>query len=365
MKILLINTVPTDKNGITNVLFNYIRAMDTVEIQMDLVSINQPDEYYVKEVEKKGGQLFVLPRLNGTVSYWKSLCNLIRKNRYDAIHIHGNSHTTILELTAAKVANCKVRIVHAHTTRCMHKWMHKILAPFFNYLCTMNLACGRDAGKFMFGNRPFSVISNGVDTDKFAFHQEYRELLRRTYNWQGCKVIGHVGYFSEVKNHRWIIEVFRELVKRDNTFRLVLIGDGELREGIFKTAEMYGILDKVFFIGNISNVDEYLNAMDLVLMPSLFEGLPLSLIEQQANGLRCVVSDTITTEADKTGNLTFLPLSVTAEEWANEIALIKMVSDEERNVMSERAVQSITKCGYCIKGEALKLKKLYIDSKVE
>ena len=88
MKILLINTVPTDKNGITNVLFNYLRAMSPEGIQLDLVSINQPDEYYVKEVEKRGGQLFVLPRLNGTVSYWKSLRNLIHDNKYDAVHIH-------------------------------------------------------------------------------------------------------------------------------------------------------------------------------------------------------------------------------------------------------------------------------------
>lgn len=365
MKILLINTVPTDKNGITNVLFNYLKAMDTEGLQMDFVSINQPDEYYVREIEKREGQLFVLPRLNGTVSYWKSLCNLIRKNRYNIVHIHGNSHTTVLELTAARAAGCGVRIVHAHTTTCKYVVVHKLLAPMFHTLCTLGIACGESAGKFMFGKRPFTVLNNGVDIDKFTFNQEHRDAIRKKHGWDGCRVLGHVGYFLEVKNQQWIIEILRELLNNDDTYRLVLIGNGKLREQVTSKAREYGILDKVTFTGKIDNVDEYLNAMDLVLMPSLFEGLPLSLIEQQANGLRCVVSDTITTEVDKTGNLTFLSLSASAKEWADEIASIKMISDEKRKEMSELAVQSIVRCGYRIKDEALKLKNIYRDSKLE
>lgn len=365
MKILLINTVSTDKNGITNVLFNYLKAMDTEGIQMDLVSINQPDEYYVKEVEKRGGQLFVLPRLNGTVLYWKSLRNLIRENMYNAVHIHGNSHTTVLELTAARAAGCGVRMVHAHTTTCKYIVAHKLLAPMFHALCTHGIACGEAAGKFMFGKHPFTVVNNGVDTEKFAFNQEHRDAIRKKCCWDGCKVIGHVGYFLEVKNQQWIIEVLRELLNDDDTYRLVLIGDGKLREQVTAKAGEYGILDKVTFTGKINSVDKYLNAIDLILMPSLFEGLPLSLIEQQANGLRCVVSDTITAEVDKTGNLIFLPLSISAVEWAKQITQIEMISDAERKEMSEDAVKSITKCGYSIKDEALKLKKIYLDSKAE
>ena len=362
MKILLINTVVTDKNGITNVLFNYLRAMDTDGMQFDLVSINQPDEYYIKAVEMRGGKLFVLPRLNGMVLYWKSLRNIIRDNNYDAVHIHGNSHTTILELTAAKLAGCGVRMVHAHSTTCKYVVLHKILAPLFHILCTHGLACGEAAGKFMFGKNPYTVVNNGVDTQKFAFSQEYRDFIRKKYNWEGCKVINHVGYFSEVKNHQWIIEVFRELLCKDNTYRLVLIGDGGLKSFIIEKARKYGVLDRITFTGNINNVNEYLSASDLVLMPSLFEGLPLTLIEQQANGLRCVVSDNITKEVDKTGNLTFLPLSASVEEWAQTIAQIKMISTEERKDMSAQAILSIIACNYSINGEAEKLKKYYLQS---
>ena len=361
MKILEINTVRTGKNGITNVIFNYLRAMDTEGIQMDLVSINQPDEYYIKEIERRGGQLFVLPRLNGTVSYWKSLRKLICENRYDAVHIHGNSHTTVLELTAARAAGCVVCMVHAHNTTCKHVVVHKLLTPVFHSLCTHGLACGEDAGKFMFGKHPFIVVNNGVDTEKFAFHQEHRDAIRKKHNWYGCKVIGHVGSFYEVKNHQQIIEIFRELVNRDDSYRLLLIGDGILRTFIAEKAKRYGIADNITFTGNINNVNEYLSAVDLILMPSLFEGLPLSLIEQQTNGLRCVVSDAITTETNKTGNLTFLSLSASAKEWAEKVSAIKMISDSERKRMSDRAVQAIKRSGYSIQEEALKLRNLYLN----
>ncbi len=360
IKILLINTVPTEKNGITNVIYNYLRALNTNEITFDFVSLNQPDDFYVHEVEKKGGRLYVLPRLNGTIGYWKSLRKLIRMNRYDAVHIHGNSHTTVLELTAAKAAGCVVRMVHAHTTTCAHVVVHKLLTPLFNALCTHGLSCGEAAGRFMYGNKPFMVVNNGVDTDKFAFCAKKRDILREQYGFEGRKVIGHVGYFSVVKNHRWIIEVFRSLLEKDKGYRLLLIGDGELRGEIAEKAKDYGILDNITFTGNINNVDEMLNAMDLVLMPSLFEGLPLTLIEQQANGLQCVCSDAITTEADKTGNLRFVSLDNSAEEWASEVE--SFLKTDDRELRSRIAIERIREAGYSIEEEAMKLSAYYFNA---
>ena len=179
MRILIINTVPTGKNGITNVMFNYLRAITADEITLDLVSINHPDDSYVEEVEQKGGCVYVLNRLDGIIKYWSSLRDLIRGNHYDAVHIHGNSHTTILELTAAKAAGCVVRLVHAHNTTCTHIVLHKLFAPLFNALCTHGLACGEAAGKFMFGKNPFTVLNNGVDSDKFAFRADKRGVIRQ------------------------------------------------------------------------------------------------------------------------------------------------------------------------------------------
>lgn len=362
MNILLINTVPTEQNGITGVIFNYLKAMDAQNITFDLLSLNTPSSLYSNIVESKGGHVFVLPRLEGTLKYWNGLRRLIKENRYDAVHIHGNSHTVVLELSAAWAAGCVVRMVHSHNTTCKHVVVSRLLTQPFNMLYTHGLACGDAAGRWMFGKRKFTVINNGVDTELYAFDETKRNALRIDKGWTDCKVIGHVGGFVETKNQRFIVEVFRELYKCDNTYRLLLIGDGHMRQEVEEKVKECGLQDVVCMTGNINNVCDYLNAMDLVLMPSLFEGLPLTLVEQQANGLRCVVSDAITTEADKTGNMTFLPLTMDATGWAESIKSIVLDNTEQRKARSHEAIKRIRECGYSVQEEARKLKEYYIKA---
>lgn len=359
MKILLVNTVPTEKNGITNVMLNYLVGMNTEDMIIDFLSINEPEQMYVKVVEEKGGKLYVLSRLNGALAYWKGLRNLIKTNKYDAVHIHGNSHTLTLELSAAWAAGCKVRMIHSHNTSCTFIKVHNLMTIPFNMLYTHALACGEDAGKWMFGKHPFKVLNNGVDTLKYRFNKEHRDSIRKIYGWDGKKVVGHVGTMIEVKNHRFILEVFRELYKKNNTFRLLLIGDGPLRTELELFILENGLKEAVCMTGNINNVHEYLNAIDLILMPSIHEGLPLALIEQQANGLRCVVSDTITPEADKTNSLTFLPLDASVNEWADSIVRIIYEVKEDRENRSVENIKMIEDCGYSIQEEAIKLKDYY------
>lgn len=359
MKILIINTVLTGKNGITNVIFNFLRNIDRKEMTFDYLSINEPEASFRKEIETKGGMLFVLCREKGVVKYWINLIKLLWRNKYDAIHIHCNSHTVTLELSAAWVAGCKNRIVHCHNTTCKYILIHHLLTPFFFLLCTKGLACGKDAGKWMFGKKPFDVINNGIDTEKYVFSQLFRKEIRKSLNLlDETIIIGHVGYFKEVKNQRFIIDIFKDLLKTDNRYYLVLIGDGPLRKEIEKKVKQYGLEKRIKFTGNINNVNEYLNAIDMIVMPSLFEGLPLSLMEQQANGLQCVVSDAITEEVDKTGNLLFLPLSMSAKEWAERITTFK--DEYTREERSKYAIASICASGYSIKEEAQKLKSLYL-----
>ena len=362
MKILLINTVPTEKNGITNVILNYLQGMNTDDIILDYLSLNIPDEMYVRVVESKGGKLYVLPRLKGTLFYWNELRKLIKNNRYDAVHIHGNSHTLVLELSASWAAGCKVRIVHSHNTTCKHIMIHKLMTIPFNMLYTHGLACGEDAGKWMFGNNPFSVVNNGVDTKKYVFNLDVRDSIRSTNGWKECNVIGHVGSMIEAKNHSFILDIFRDLYNHNHSYRLLLIGDGNLRSTLEKKVSEYGLNDVVTMTGNIDNVSDYLNAMDLVLMPSLFEGLPLTLIEQQANGLRCVVADTITKEADKTGNLSFISLNKPSSSWVDCILATQKDSDGERQCRSSKSVSQIIDCGYSIVGETQKLKDYYLKT---
>lgn len=361
MKILIIPTNKIHRNGVTNVIFNYLKALPLEDMQIDIVSVNDPEQQYKEEVSRHGGQIYVIPRnANCLFKRLGALKSLIQKNHFDIVHIHGNSHTVVLELLSAKAAGCGVRIVHSHSSSCTHMFVSKILTPLFNKLYTHALTCGNAAGLWMFGKRNFKVINNGVDTVKFAFNNKIRQVLREKYQWTDTKVIGHVGNFVPVKNQQFIIEVFNVLYKKDPSYRLLLIGDGGLRSQTEKHVDDLGLQNVVTFTGSINNVNEYLNAMDIILMPSLFEGLPLSLIEQQANGLQCVVSDAISTECDKSGNIKFLSIKQPVELWAKEIDTF--LDKKNRAERSKKAIESISQKGYSIQKEAIKLRDYYLNA---
>ena len=360
IKVLLINTVATDRNGITGVLFNYLRNMKSDAFQLDLLSLNNPNQSYICEVKNRGGEVYVLPRLDGIIRYMKELISLIKRNKYQVVHIHGNSHTVILELVSAWIAGCKIRIVHSHNTTCSIPLIHRILTPIFNLFYTHGIACGKEAGYWMFGRKPFTVFNNGVNTDIFAFNKRTRDLYRQELGVQEENIlVGHVGLFNEQKNHSFLIKVFRELYNKDRRYRLLLIGDGELRPMIAELVNELGLKNAVCFTGSIPNVADYLNAIDLILMPSLYEGLPLALVEQQANGLKCIVSDAISKEADKTGNMLFLSLNNPAEKWAKTVLNLNTVS---RDDASKQSIEKIKRVGYCIQNEARRLEDYYMGA---
>ena len=361
MKVLIVNSVPTRKSGITNVIFNYLSALDITGLTIDILAINNPDESYFQKVREKGGSLYVLPRNSKTIcQYFWGLIRLIKKNKYDAVHIHGNSHTLVLELLAAKMAGCRIRIVHAHSTSCKYVIIHKIMTPLFNCLCTHRLACGRDAGIWMFGKYNFKVFNNGIDTERFAYSEKNRENIRNKINVVKSTIIGHVGYFQKVKNQTFLIKVFSELQKKQRDYFLVLIGDGPLRHEVEALAAKLDVIDRVLFTGNIDNVDAFLSAIDLIVMPSLFEGVPLTLVEQQANGLQCVVADTISKEVDKTGNIHYLSLDDNLRTWVDCIDSIECMKN--RKMRSETSITKIKACGYDINTEAKKLREFYFNT---
>lgn len=360
MKVLVINTVPTEKNGITNVIFNYLGAASNHAIQMDVLMINDAEQNYKTQVVKYGGKPIVIKRsAKNIVSYFSKIVQVIRNNKYDAVHIHGNSHTMVIELLAAKIGGCKVRITHSHNTTCNCLVLHKLLTPLFDCLYTHGLACGKEAGIWQYGNRPFTIINNGIDTSRFVFNHDVRITIRQKLGLTDEQIlIGNVGHFwGKVKNQSFVIKVFAELCQRDNRYCLCLIGDGSLKSDIERQVDTMGLKNKVIFTGNINNVFDYLNAIDLIVMPSLFEGLPLTLIEQQANGLQCIVSDAITREADITNNLSFHSLKTPISEWVQSIENINCKHNREQRSID--AIKAITKAGYNIQTEAEKLVEYY------
>ena len=359
MKILVILTVPFGKNGITNVATALINQGIKTGDSFDLVTFNIKDEKGAKALEERGTGIFVLPRnLKESFRYVGELSRMIKERGYDAVHIHGNSHTCVYELIAAKRGGCDKRIVHAHNSGTRHMAFHKIMTPLFNSLCRVRLACSDQAGAFMYGKHPFTVINNGVDTKKFTFCEGDREQIRKKLSVKENEILlGHVGAFNSEKNHAFLLEVMSALVNKQQNYRLVLMGAGALEEQIkARTCEL-GLDNRVIFAGSIDNVHAYLSALDLVLMPSLFEGLPLTLLEQQANGLCCIVSDRITKNADLTGNLTSLPIDQGAQPWVE--AIEKADLNYDRCLMSKKAHRLIREKGFEIESICEKMSGIY------
>lgn len=366
MKLLILSANPFTRNGVSNVVFNYLVFMDMKDLEIDVVSICKPDPSYEKIMKDKGVNCFVIPRTFKTIiKRWYDIYKLIKDRNYDAIHLHANSHTCVSELSAAWAAGCKVRIVHSHSTRCLSPLIHKLLTPLFKSLCTHRIACGKEAGLWMFGKKPFLVMRNGVNTELYCYKPELREQYREKLGFANDNiVIGHVGGFYNVKNHKFLVEVFSQLHKQNSLYRLLLVGDGELRLDIESQIKNLGLDKEVKLTGRVQDVHNYLNAMDIIVMPSLFEGLPLALIEQQANGLHCIVSDTVSYETNVTGNIHFVTLNSSAKDWASIIddAVSADYRTISRGSMSQDSIKKITDNGYSIREEANKMKEFYIQS---
>lgn len=355
MKILIVSTVKYRKNGISSVIENYYTDPCFAGEDVSFLFHIGSDSHMIRRLEDLGHRVYLRNRsMKRVPAYCAELAKLIRQERFDILHVHGNSATMALEMIAARMGGCKIRIAHSHNTTCKHMTIHKLFDPVFQKLCTHRLACGTAAGKWLYGDRKFTVVNNGVDTQRFAFDPDSRERIRRQYGIREDTIlIGHVGTFNAQKNQIFLLDVMRNMEKENH--RLMLIGDGDLRPDTERRARDLGLQDKVIFTGVISNVPEYLCACDYIAMPSLYEGLPLTLIEEQANGLRCIVSEHITKEADKTGNLTFLPLGDGAQ-WAGTI---RELPETDREALSRSAIEKISACGYDIHAEAAKLKAYY------
>lgn len=356
MKLLVVSANPMGPDGITNVICNLLRAMDKAGMRMDLAAINEPGQTVRGLVEGAGGSVFVLERsIKKPLRYINALRALIRRGGYDLVHAHGSSATLALEMTAAALAGCPVRIAHSHNTTCRYKAVHYLLTPLLRALCTHPLACGTEAGRWLHGKKEFTVVRNGIDTARFAFRQEARAQRREELGIApGERLLGHVGYFVEAKNQGFLLDMMACMPEK---YRLLLVGQGRLRDAAQQKARDLGVADRVIFLGVTDRVEDYLCACDGIVMPSLYEGLPLTLMEQQASGLKCLVSDRITAEADKTGLLTFLPLERGALGWARAVQAQELTYD--RDAVSREAMGRLRNCGYDIYAGAAELRAYY------
>ena len=361
MKVLIINTVSTGFNGITNAIFTMLDALRGQDILIDYITNEGAEQKFIDNFSSNWGNLYILSR-NHVVTYF---LYLIKKNKYDIVHVHGNSHTLSLEMLAAMLAGCKVRIAHGHNSMCYHKILHKLLSPFFYLSCNYGFACSNDTGKFLFGNHiKYHVLYNGIELNKFRFDLIKRLEIRKKNGFEDSIVIGNIAAMRPEKNRSFLIVVFSELLRMNQSYRLLLVGDGKDRPFLEEKVKKLNLSEYVFFTGFV-DVSEYLSAMDLIVMPSLFEGLPISLIEEQTNGLPCVVSTCITREVDVTNKVHFISLNKTKSEWATYISNLQI---DRNSVSANKSYELVKQNGFDITDEANWLINFYsaaieLDSK--
>lgn len=354
-----------DRAGIETMLMNYYRHMDRDKIQFDFLCNKEKSGAYDKEILQMGGKIFHTPGLNPIkyFKYLKYMKEVFKKNgEYRIVEAH-NGALGVYALHAAKVNNVPVRIFHAHGASITKDWKLPIklvckamLPANMNY----HFSCGIAAARCYFGDKvvrqkDYELIPNAIDVKEFVFNEDIRKNLRSQYNLDGKNVLGHVGRFMKQKNHTFLIDVFERVAQKDKDAVLVLLGDGELMDEIRKKVNDKKLDDRVVFVGNVANANEWYNAFDVFVLPSIWEGLPVVGVEAQANDLPCIFSDCITREIELLEKTKFISLDTDVTVWADEI-IDKFKYTNRKNNMS-----LITDKNYNIEIESKKLQERYLQ----
>ena len=347
---------------------NYYRNIDKDKIQFHFLCDEDSTNIPYEEIEKMGGKVIIIPPYQRLFEYQKELYRIFKENNYKIVHSH-ISTLSVFPLRIAKKAGVPIRIAHSHSTSNKKEWkrnlIKNILRPFSKLYANQFFACSELSGRWLFGEKAFKndkikIINNAIDLEKFKFNKEKRNEIRKKLKIdENIILIGHIGRFVTQKNHEFLIDVFNEIIKKrkQENFdsKLILIGQGNLKENIIEKIKYLGLQDYVIFTGQTTNVSDYYNAMDIFVLPSLYEGLPVVGIEAQANGLLCEFSTDMTKETKVLNTTKFISLKETAKKWA------EIILEDYKNFKRKNSFDEMTKKNFNIKEEAKKLEKYYIN----
>lgn len=347
--------------GIENMLMNLYRRIDRTKVQFDFLMHTSEKCIFDDEILKLGGNIYRISPIKYTKlsRHLQELDTFFKEHPYKIVHIH-RSVLSYFIAKQAKKNNVPVRIAHSHEAH--HSiWSHKIsrvpiilaLRQVVSKPLTHRFACGIDAGKWLYGKKDFTVINNAIDVLKFIYNENIAKDVRDELGIKDKIIIGHVGNFTYPKNYPFILKVFKKLVNKGTNAKLLLVGNNKNNSEVKKQIIEMGLQDKVIFTGVRSDVYRMYQAMDVFLFPSHNEGLPVTLVEAQAAGLKTFASDSITDEVAMTNDITYLSLNLSAEFWADKI--IEAMPYERKN-----NYEAIKAKGYDIEDSALKLQEFYI-----
>lgn len=329
-----------DAGGAETLIVNLFKEMDHKKFDVDFLVYENREYFYSQEVIDNGGKIIPLSNRESRIlpvrliQRWWRLYQVLKNGDYDVFHCNCDFSFKFIEMFIAKLAGVKKRVCHSHSTSIsgvgfrgkIMRLVHHVCVPLIVKYSTDLIACSADAGDWLYGKHPDKkvlILKNGIDTGKFDYspsrRQEMRTALKVT---DSTLVMGLVARFVPEKNQQYLIQILKVATQKGHPVHLVLVGDGAERKNIESMLAANNLNTSVTFVGATFNVSDYLQAMDVFVMPSLFEGLPVSLIEAQSAGLPCLISDVITHDVDVTGNVQWLSLQLGPTLWWDAICKV-------------------------------------------
>ena len=346
------------RGGLETMLMNYYRHIDRSKVQFDFLVHREFEADYDEEIKSLGGRIYHVSRLVPWSRRYKAeLRRFFRTHpEYKIVHVHQDCLSSVA-LQCAKDCGIPVRIAHSHNSNQDKNIKYLFKRYYMRKIpetATELFACGKAAGDWMFGGKAYQLLPNAIAAEKYIYEEEKAKKIKKELDLEKNIVIGHIGRFNLQKNHKFLIDIFEKCFEKNQKVRLMLIGDGEGRKEIENKVKERGLQDKVLFMGVRRDIPELLQAMDVFVFPSLYEGLPVTMIEEQAAGVPAVISDRVSEECIITKDLVKVEgLEETPEQWAGEILKQVKISKRDRS-------EEIKKAKYDVETNAKWLEEYYL-----
>lgn len=352
-----------NRGGVEAVIMNYYRHLDKSKVQFDFVMHKGSNQNYIDEAISMGGKVYeITPYTKNIFKFTYEIYKIVRDGNYRIVHSNMNS-LSVFPLLAAYFGGATTRILHNHTTDSNKEGLRtkikRLLRPFAKVFANQYWACSKLAAEWMYGKEAVlkgqvTIINNAIDLDRFAFSQYRRDQLRKKLGLEGKFVIGHVGRFVKAKNHEFLIDVFAEVAKQKENVVLLLIGEGPLLEPIKDKVNKLNIAKKVMFLGVRDDVADLYNIMDIFVLPSFYEGLPVVGVEAQVNGLSVLCSDKVTREVLLSRLSKLLNLQSGVTSWAETVLELSYDCRFTEKI-------DLTSTCFDVRSESKKLEEIYLE----
>lgn len=354
IRVLVTGAANMGKAGVATIVFRWGQAFEPSEVVYDyLMQRGLPDQFYVDSITKKGGRIYTYPqkqsgRILNKLHILKWIIDIMSNNDYKILHINVDSaYIAAIYILLARISGISQILVHSHCSQIDDtNWLRRRIKIILHFLCRSYvkhhtlyyLACSQVAGRWMFGKRAvntdkYKIIYNGINLERFRFNNAIRDQYRRKMKIENNIVLINIGRFSYQKNHFYLLDIFEKYHRIHPSSRLFLIGEGELQKELSRKVDLMEMGKEVVFLGARDDIPEWLNAADVFIMPSLFEGLPVTLVEAQSASLPCVISDSITNEINISEYIYRCKLTDTLEDWCRQIDRALLIKRKDKNIL--------------------------------